>query len=151
MSDYQKIISDNLADTEKKDDVETAIERLTLEKHEKTAEYEIFTKTLELLQKAKENLDANYSAPMKKGFEKYLKMLGSSLNLIINTDLEVLLDDNGKTHKRNFLSTGYKDRVNFCSRMALVDSLFTNVRPPIILDDPFVNLMMKKFRTLCGL
>lgn len=140
LSDYQKIISDNLADTEKKDDVETEIERLTIEKHEKSAEYEIFSKTLELLQKAKENLDANYSDPMKKGFEKYVKMLGSSVNLIINTDLEVLLDDNGKTHKSNFLSDGYKDMVNFCSRMALVDALFENIKPPIILDDPFVNL-----------
>lgn len=140
LSDYQKIISDNLADTEKKDDVETEIERLTLEKHEKSAEYEIFSKTLELLQKAKENLDANYSDPMKKGFKKYVKMLGSSVNLIINTDLEVLLDDNGKTHKSNFLSDGYKDMVNFCSRMALVDALFENIKPPIILDDPFVNL-----------
>lgn len=136
----QKIISDNLSDTEKKDDIETEIERLSIEKREKTAEYQIFTKTLELLQKAKENLDANYSDPMKKGFEKYVKMLGSSVNLIINTDLEVLLDDNGKTHKTNSLSDGYKDMVNFCSRMALVDSLFENVRPPIILDDPFVNL-----------
>lgn len=140
LSDYQKIISDNLADTEKKGDIETEIERLTLEKHEKSAEYEIFSKTLELLQKAKENLDANYSDPMKKGFEKYVKMLGSSVNLIINTDLEVLLDDNGKAHKSNFLSDGYKDMVNFCSRMALVDALFENIKPPIILDDPFVNL-----------
>lgn len=144
LSDCQKIISDNLAVTEKKDDVETEIERLSIEKREKTAEYEIFSKTLELLQKAKENLDANYSDPMKKGFEKYVKMLGSSVNLIINTDLEVLVDDNGKTHKSNFLSDGYKDMVNFCSRMALVDSLFKNVKPPIILDDPFVNLDDKK-------
>lgn len=144
LADCQKIISDNLAVTEKKDDVETEIERLSIEKREKTAEYEIFSKTLELLQKAKENLDANYSDPMKKGFEKYVKMLGSSVNLIINTDLEVLVDDNGKTHKSNFLSDGYKDMVNFCSRMALVDSLFKNVKPPIILDDPFVNLDDKK-------
>lgn len=140
LADCQKIISDNLADTEKKDDIETEIERLSLEKREKTAEYQIFSKTLELLQKAKENLDANYSDPMKKSFEKYVKMLGSSINLIINTDLEVSVDDNGKTHKNNSLSDGYKDMVNFCSRMALVDSLFENVKPPIILDDPFVNL-----------
>lgn len=140
LSDCQKIISDNLAVTEKKVDIETEIEQLSIEKRERSAEYEIFSKTLELLQKAKENLDSNYSDPMKKGFEKYVKMLGSSVNLIINTDLEVSVDDNGKTHKSNFLSDGYKDMVNFCSRMALVDSLFKNIRPPIILDDPFVNL-----------
>lgn len=143
---WQKIISDNFADTEKKGDVETEIERLSIEKREKTAEYEIFVKTRELLQKAKENLDANYSDPMKKGFEKYVKMLGSAENLIINTDLEVSVDNGGKTHESNFLSDGYKDLVNFCSRMALVEALFENVKPPLVLDDPFVNLDDEKIQ-----
>lgn len=143
---WQKIVSDNSADTEKKDDIETEIERLLIEKREKTSEYEIFVKTRELLQKAKENLDANFSDPMKKGFEKYAKMLGSAEKLIINTDLEVSVDENGKTHESNFLSDGYKDLVNFCSRMALVEALFKNVRPPLVLDDPFVNLDDEKLQ-----
>ena len=60
--------------------------------------------------------------------------------MLINTDLEVSLDCDGKLHESESLSEGYKDMVNFCSRMALVDALFKEVTPPVILDDPFVNL-----------
>ena len=140
IADYKKIISDNLAETERKEDVETEIERLSQEKDEKTAEHKILLKTLELLSKAKEKLDANYSDPMKEGFAKYVKMLGGNLNLVIDTDLKVSVDEDGKLHESGFLSAGYKDIVNFCSRMALVDALFTEEKPPVILDDPFVNL-----------
>ena len=140
VSDYKKIISDNLAETDRKEDIETEIERLAQEKDEKTEEHKILQKTMEMLSKAKERLDANYSDPMKEGFAKYVKMLGGNLNLVIDTDLKVSVDEAGKLHESDFLSAGYKDIVNFCSRMALVDSLFTEEKPPVILDDPFVNL-----------
>ena len=81
---------------------------------------------------------------MKEGFAKYVKMLGGNLNLVIDTDLKVSVDDAGMLHESEFLSEGYKDIVNFCSRMALIDALFTEEKPPVILDDPFVNLDDKK-------
>ena len=140
VADYQKIINDNLTFTEKKEDIETEIERFEIEKKEKQAEYEILQKTQQLLSQAKECLNANYSDPMKEGFEKYVTMLDSKLNLAIDTDLQVSVDDGGKYHESAALSEGYKDLVNFCSRMALIDALFKNEKPPIILNDPFVNL-----------
>jgi uncharacterized protein YhaN len=140
ISGYQKQIDDNLAETEKKDSIETEMDRLAAEKQEKTTEHAILTKTINLLEKAKEYLDANYSDPMKDGFSRYMKMLGGKIDLIIDTDLKVAVDENGKTHESEFLSDGYKDMVNFCSRMALIDALFKDVTPPVILDDPFVNL-----------
>ena len=140
ISDYQKIIDDNLTDTDKKEDVETEIDILQEEMKQATEENELLLKTAEFLKHAKEKLDANYSDPMKNGFNKYIDMLGGKLSLMINTDLEVSIDESGKTHESIYLSDGYKDMVNFCSRMALVDALFKDVKPPIILDDPFVNL-----------
>lgn len=135
-----KIINDNLTETEKKEDVETEIESLSAQKKEKSHEYEILEKTMGFLQKAKDNLDANYSEPMKDNFEKYINLLGSKLNVVIDTNLNVSLEDNGILHESKSLSEGYKDLVNFCARMALVDSLFKENQPPVILDDPFVNL-----------
>ena len=140
ISAYQKIINDNLTDTDRKEDIETEIERLQDEMKQAVAENKILVRTSELLRLAKEKLDANYSDPMKNGFNKYIEMLGGKLNLLINTDLEVSVDESGQTHESIYLSDGYKDMVNFCSRMALVDALFKDVKPPIILDDPFVNL-----------
>lgn len=140
VANYRKIISDNLTDTERKEDVETEIERLVQEKEEKTSEHSILLKTLDFLTQAKEKLDANYSDPMKEGFAKYVKMLDGKLKLVIDTDLKVSLEEDGRLHESDYLSAGYKDLVNFCSRMALVDALYTEEVPPLILDDPFVNL-----------
>ena len=140
IASYRKIITDNLADTERKEDIESEIDALIQEKEDKTAEHKILTKILELLSQAKERLDANYSDPMKEGFAKYVKMLGGNVKLVIDTDLKVSVDEAGMLHESDFLSAGYKDIVNFCSRMALIDALFTDEVPPVILDDPFVNL-----------
>ena len=140
ISAYQKIIDDNLTDIDKKEDIETEIERLLDDKKQAEQEKKILDKTTDLLKLAKEKLDANYSDPMKNGFNKYVEMLGGKLNLLINTDLEVSIDESGQTHESIYLSEGYKDMVNFCSRMALVDALFNDVKPPVVLDDPFVNL-----------
>ena len=30
--------------------------------------------------------------------------------------------------------------INFCSRMALIEAIFNEIKTPVILDDPFVNL-----------
>ena len=136
----QKNIDDNSLVTEKKEDIESENERLAMDKQQKNHEYEILQKTKELLSKAKENLDANYSDPMKEGFEKYINMTGSELKLMIDTDLKVSVESEGQIHDSIYLSEGYKDLVNFCSRMALVDALFKESKPPVILDDPFVNL-----------
>ena len=140
ISDYRKIISDNMAETERKEDIESEIDLLTQKKDEKSDEHRILIKTLELLSQAKEKLDANYSDPMKEGFAKYVNMLGAKLNLVIDTSLKVSVDEEGMLHDSEFLSAGYKDIINFCSRMALIDALFTEEKPPVLLDDPFVNL-----------
>lgn len=138
--DYQKSIDNNQADIDKKEDIESEIDRLSSQKKEKEEQHQILTKTKEFLQKAKDKLDANYSEPMKNSFEKYLGLLGNNLNLIIDTDLKISVEGNGEYHESGTLSEGYKDLVNFCARMALIDSLFKESQPTVILDDPFVNL-----------
>lgn len=141
-ANYKKMFNDNLTFTEKKEDTESEIDSLSAEKKEKEEEYEILMKTLDFLSRAKENLDANYSDPMKEGFEKYIELLTKSggPKLAIDTDLKVSVDSESGRYESEFLSEGYKDLVNFCSRMALIDALFKEEKPPVILDDPFVNL-----------
>lgn len=140
LSDYKKQLDENLTFTETKADVESSLEHSVLQKKELENEYTILSKTLDFLSKAKEKLDANYSDPMKNSFSKYIKMLGGKLQLSIDTDLKVTVSEEGLPHSGDSLSEGYKDLVNFCARMALVDSLFKENKPPLVLDDPFVNL-----------
>lgn len=141
ISNYRRIIEANLSETDKIEEIKNDIALLKHEKEEKTERYDILSATLNFLTQARENLDANYSDPMKAGFEKYISLLeGTAPSLLINTDLNVMVDNDGKLYDSKYLSAGYKDMVNFCSRMALVDALFEDVKPPLLLDDPFVNL-----------
>ena len=157
-AEYQKKMNDNNSLIEKKDDFENEIERLAVEKQEKTCEHQLLLQTMDFLRRAKEQLDANYSDPMKEGFAKYLGMIDAgtesealSKKLVIDTELKVCVDENGKLRESQYLSDGYKDLVNFCSRMALVDALFKDEKPPVILDDPFVNLDDDKIPRALGL
>ena len=46
----------------------------------------------------------------------------------------------------NTLSTGYRDLVGICLRVALVDVMYEKEVPTIIMDDPFINLDDEKLR-----
>ena len=47
-------------------------------------------------------------------------------------------------HDMKHLSHGYRDLVSFCMRIALVDAMYENEKPMLLLDDPFVNLDEEK-------
>ena len=59
---------------------------------------------------------------------------------VIDENLNVSIQEDGMTREADRYSTGYCDLIDFCMRMALVDTLFENEKPFLILDDPFVNL-----------
>ena len=60
--------------------------------------------------------------------------------IFLNQDLEVTLERRGVARELGFFSAGYSDIVMLCMRFALVDALFPETKPFIILDDPFINL-----------
>lgn len=104
------------------------------------ARYDVLCKTKMFLASAHEALQRKYMDPMSIGFNKYTKMLGASLPLNITSALDITVTSDGATHPYKHLSDGYKDLVNVCARLSLSDALFSDALPPIIMDDPFVNL-----------
>lgn len=107
---------------------------------EKSARRELILKAAEFLSAAQEELRREYMDPMAKGFAKYSRMMDDSLGLDITGDLSVTFSAEGATRESKSLSEGCKDMANVCARLALVDALFTKEKPPVMLDDPFVNL-----------
>ena len=60
---------------------------------------------------------------------------------VMDTSFKVKLRESGKTQHPESLSQGWRDAVQFCVRLSLADALYVEgEKPPIILDDPFVNL-----------
>lgn len=118
-------------------------------KKDKKSEYEkevsILETTMMCLKKAKENLTSSYLEPMEKSFDKYLKLLDETFEgAVINEDFNIEAKRYGVNKEIGYFSSGYIDLLNICIRLALVENLFKEEKPVLVLDDPFVNLDEKK-------
>ena len=98
--------------------------------------------TMALLEQAKENLSGSYLGPIRRSFEAYLNRLWDDQagSVLVTPDLDVQLERYGQTRELGYFSAGQMDTVMLCMRFALVDALFTEEKPFVILDDPFINL-----------
>lgn len=123
------------------EEIETEIENLEQNLLETNVKYSILDKTQKYLIKAKEQFSAHYLNDMTDGFEKYINIINEEkLDTNIDVKLNVKIQEYGEKKEIDYLSAGYKDLIGICMRFALVDALFENEEPFIILDDPFVNL-----------
>lgn len=112
--------------------------------------YNTISSTISFLRKAKDSLCSKYLKPITDAFLNRANKINDSeiKNISVDTDLNVNVLDNTKTRDIEYFSKGYKDIINICLRLALVDTIFTKTKPCIILDDPFINLDNKKFESV---
>jgi len=104
--------------------------------------YKILKTTEELLKASKESFSSSYLKDMIKGFNNYLSIIDNSqeLKTAVDTNLDVKIDINGSQKEVKTFSAGYKDLIYICIRFSLIDALYKNEDPFVVLDDPFVNL-----------
>lgn len=125
--------------------LETDIESLKEEIQEVTEKYTILKNTEELLKTAKESFSSSYLKEMVNGFNKYLGIINNkSLNTNVDIKLDVKVDVNGSQKEIKYFSAGYKDLIYICMRLSLINALFKDELPFIVLDDPLVNLDEEK-------
>ncbi len=141
MDEYSSIIDEKV-------DLENDLENNNKQKEELENKKHIIDKTIEILEKTKERLSTKYLEGMNDNLNKYIELIAkdskiinkTSIDIDLNTNIEV---DGEKKDIENF-STGYKDLIGIALRLALVDSIFKDEKPFLILDDPFVNLDEEK-------
>ena len=108
--------------------------------------YNLVNVTYDFLQKAKEQLTARYMEPIAKGFSKYYERLTGDNRgeWMIDANINLKVREYGELRETKWLSAGYQDLIGVCMRLALVDAMFKEEKPFLILDDPFVNLDQEK-------
>ncbi len=130
-----------LAETQMLPEIEERLENLKIERDEAVERYNTITVTLDLLQKAKQDLSLRYLDRVTEGFKKYSALLGvDSDDALIDTDLNVELSECGATREKGYFSCGVRDMIDIAMRLGLCDALFEEEEAVLILDDPFVNL-----------
>lgn len=126
---------------EEYDYLESDIESLKEEISSIEEKYKILKTTEELLKTSKESFSSSYLKDMIRGFNSYLSIIDSKdLKTAVDTNLDVKIDVNGSQKEIKTFSAGYKDLIYICIRFSLVDALYKNEEPFVVLDDPFVNL-----------
>lgn len=133
-------------------DTENELEEITNKINEMKENCSILEKTKKYLETAKEQFSSHYLGNMKKSFIKNLEIInGNQIDVNLDVKLNVQINEKGSNKQINYFSTGYKDLIYICMRLSLIDSLFENEKPFIILDDPFVNLDESKIKNATNL
>ena len=148
-------LSQALEGVERLADIAEQIERLEFQEKEYRKNADVLAKTEDFLQKARESFLSKYMQPLQNGLHKYLSLIDSPDgtqsgyavdDFELDMDLNIKLSYSGSTKSAEYLSQGYQDLVALCSRLALVDVLYPDEKPILILDDPFTNLDDKKIK-----
>ena len=143
---YSKQLEDLQEQLDLRDEKEAELKDLHVSQKKDMQKYNLLMVTQEYLQLAKEQFTARYMEPIAKGFGKYFAMLtgDQSENWMIDANLNLKLREQGELRETHWLSAGFQDLIGICMRLALVDAMYQEEKPFLILDDPFVNLDREK-------
>lgn len=121
---------------------EDRLARIKSDCQEKEKDQNTLDRALLLLEQAKHNLELRYVEPVEQSFLAYAKeLLGTEIGKAeLSGELEIRIEEQGEKRETDYFSAGMADMLTICMRLALIDVLFTEEKPFLILDDPFVNL-----------
>ncbi|MBO5574221.1 MAG: AAA family ATPase [Clostridium sp.] len=104
--------------------------------------YDLLGDTRKYLEKAMRQFSTRYMDPVRKAFGRYYMLLTGQddSDFRMDSKLNVTRMEDGALRDTELLSAGYRDLVGICTRMAMVDAMYREEKPFLIMDDPFVNL-----------
>ncbi len=124
------------------------LDELTAEKERLGENIDVLERRLSVIQKtksylaeAKDLITSKYLSKTKTAFAKYIDAIGNekSESFNINTSFEIMKSERGTLREAGAYSKGTRDLYALAARLALIDSLYENESPFIILDDPFAH------------
>lgn len=103
---------------------------------------EIISKAKMYLDNAKNSYISNYKDIVVDSLKKYLAVFDEKLSQTVMMDTELTLSvlEGAGAKEINYFSTGYKDIMWFCERLAIVDSVYKSEKPVLVVDDAFASM-----------
>lgn len=127
-------------------ELEEEAARLAEKAEDSQREHDLLEKTLKYLKTAKEQFQTRYLKNLQQGLEKYLAELEpvQIVEPALDVKLKVKVREAGASRDLEYFSAGWQDMIQLAERFAIVDALYEEEQPVLILDDPFVNLDAEK-------
>lgn len=142
MQDYNRTLEQLQEQYEEWEENKIKLEETVAIQEEERQKYNHVLKAKEYLGLAKESMTSKYARPIFESFSKYYEMItkGTTERYHIDANTAITVEEHGKQREVNALSAGYKDLIGLSLRVALVDAMYQEETPMLIMDDPFVNL-----------
>lgn len=137
----RRLAESDSADLERRDELTAEIALLEDKLEEYIKTLEVIQGAMHYLEKAVGDMTARYIGKTEESFKKYERALGGSGgSFAVGTDFTVTKNEHGAARSEESYSRGTKDLLALSMRLALIDSLYENESPFIILDDPLIAL-----------
>ncbi len=124
------------------EDDKARLEKLEEEQKEEMAKLKALTAVNKFLSSAKESIMIKYATPILESFKKYYAIVdeANQEKFHIDANTNITVNEYGMQRELDTQSTGYQDLYAVCLRAALVDAMYKDESPTVIMDDPFTNL-----------
>jgi len=143
---YHRQIEEMREQLDRLDEIRLELDETLAVQAEEQHRYDVITKTQELLSIAREQFTSRYMAPISNAFRKYYNRIIETQgdDWVIDASISLKRREMGELRTVEHLSVGYQDLIGVCMRLALVDAMYQEEKPFLVLDDPFVNLDEEK-------
>lgn len=148
MLDYSNTIESLQERYDEWEEDKTALSKLNELQEEEKEKFKYVSLTKEYLTRAKDSMTARYSAPLLRRFKEYFESIAhkDAAPFRIDANTNITIFSEGLQRELNSLSRGLRDLIGICMRVALIDVMYVNERPIIVMDDPFTNLDDEKIK-----
>lgn len=142
MQEVRAQLDDVRAQLRELDDLALEADHLRAQIEEETRRREICLRTSQYLTDALESMTARYMPPFLRSFRKYYGILAGEAAMPVQADagLGVSVVEAGLPRDPAQMSTGTRDLISLCRRLAMADAMYPVQKPFLVMDDPFVNL-----------
>ncbi len=146
ISSYNKTLENLQEEYDAWEENSRRLEELKGTQAQEEKKYQCVSMARKKLEQAKEVMTARYADPIFQGFRRYYEMISGqdAARFHVDANTAVTVEEWGKQRDTNTLSSGYRDLIGICLRVALVDAMYPEEEPPLILDDPFADLDDRK-------
>lgn len=127
-------------------ELEEEEERLSQELETAVREYGLLEKTLKYLKTAREQFSIRYLKELQQGLLYYMELLEpeQKISPFMDVKLKFKIQKSGASRDLEYFSAGWQDLIQIAGRFSVIDALYKEEQPTLVLDDPFVNLDTEK-------
>ncbi len=123
-------------------DIESEIERIAEQLERDKLDFDAVMTAMDCIRRSEEELKSSISPRIAKKAGEIMKLLSAEKydSLSVSGDFGLSYLDGGMTRDIAYLSAGTSDIAYLALRIALVDTLFSGEKPPLVFDESFTRL-----------